>query len=190
MKRSAPTVVNNLRFPAMPNNLTGCMGDPVVRCPICAGYAQVDDPFSFYSAKKALPDGIEGPSHVWGGRLVVEKYPSVAKWTTPEKGEGYKHNKGVVRCAVCHHIGLHEISWPNDAYYRWDIRGNTLWACNREHAEAILSFLSSKERDETRYPGFEKSLRKLPTEFITAKVRDDVVKAITRTLAEDKRAGG
>jgi hypothetical protein len=144
----------------------------------------LDDPFDFYSAKSIPPD-LMANAHSWGEKLVVEKYPSVMKWVKPARGQGYTHRRGVVRCIDCHHLGAHDISWPDDAYYKWDIRGHNLWACNREHAQVLLEFLGSKDRDETRLPAYEKSLRKLPTEFITAKVRDDIVKAITRTLENE-----
>ena len=91
---------------------------------------------------------------------------------------------GVVNCRQCYHLDVHDISWPDEAYFRWDIRGHTLWACNREHAQVLLAFLGSKERDPSRFPGYVKSLRKVPKEFISAKVRDDIVKAITRTLED------
>jgi hypothetical protein len=81
--------------------------------------------------------------------------------------------------------GPHDLRWPDDAYYSWDTRGHILWARHRAHAEALLGFIASKERDERRYPGYERALSRLPGEFIVAKVRDDVVRAITRTLEEE-----
>ena len=144
----------------------------------------LDQPFAFYSPG-TIPAPLMAQAQPWGQRMVVEKYPSVVKWVQPEKGHGYIHRRGVVRCLACHHVDLHDIAWPDEAYYRWNIRGHTLWACNREHAQVLLAFLGSKERDPSRFPGYVKSLRKLPSEFISTKVRDDIVKAISRTLKSE-----
>jgi len=165
----------------MTNLISGCPGETVVRCPKCGGEALMDEPFAFYNSGRVPPELLVHAQQ-WGHRMVVEKYPSLAKWVPPEKGRGYLHKRGVVKCRRCHHVDVHDISWPDEAYYKWDIRGNTLWACNREHAQVLLAFLGSKERDPSRFPGYVKSLRKLPKEFISAKARDDIVKAITRTL--------
>lgn len=154
----------------------------IVRCRACAGPAALDAPFEFYSAHKGLPEGETRPAHRWNGWLVVEKHPSIARWEAPEAGRDYSRLLGVALCSRCHAQYAYDVSWPDDAYYRWDIRGHILWAFNREHARVLLEFIGSKERDPARFPGYEKSLTKLPSEFITAKVRDDIVKAISRTL--------
>jgi hypothetical protein len=164
--------------------ITGCRGEAIVCCPKCGGRALLDEPFAFYPPG-IIPAQLVAQAHTWGQRLVVEKYPSVVKWPHLERGQGYVHKRGVVKCLGCHHIEAHDIAWPDEAYYKWDIRGQTLWACNREHAQVLLDFLGSKGRDASRHPGYVRSLRKLPKEFISAKVRDDIVKAISRTLESE-----
>jgi hypothetical protein len=159
-------------------DLTGA----IVRCRVCGGRAVLDAPFEFFSARDGLPEGEDRPAHHWNGWLVIEKHPSTARWIEPAPGQDYSQFLGVARCAMCHAQYAYEVLWPADAYYQWNIRGHTLWAYNRDHARALLEFITSKERDETRFPLYSRSLRKLPTEFITAKVRDDIVKAISRTL--------
>jgi hypothetical protein len=154
----------------------------VVRCRTCGGPALLDTPFEFYSARKGLPEGETRPAHRWNGWLVVEKHPSIVRWMAPEAGHSYTRLLGVASCSRCHAHYAYDVSWPDDAHYRWDIRGHILWAFNREHARVLQEFIGSKDRDPSRYPGYKKSLTKLPTEFITAKVRDDIVKAISRTL--------
>jgi hypothetical protein len=117
---------------------------------------------------------------------VVEKHPLIAKWVAPDDGRSYEKPLGVALCSSCYAKYAYEVSWPADAYYQWNIRGHTLWAFNHDHARVLLEFIASKERDEMRFPRYRHSLRKLPTEFIIAKVRDDVVRAISRTLEADK----
>jgi hypothetical protein len=90
--------------------------------------------------------------------------------------------EAVTKCSNCHEIAVREVAWPEDAYFQWDIRGHTLWAWNREHAQVLLDFLGSKERDENKYGRYERNLRKLPSALISSKVRSLVVRRITETL--------
>jgi len=73
---------------------------------------------------------------------------------------------------------------PDDAFYRWIIRGVTCWAWSRDHADILLQFLRSADRDPLRYPHYRRSLQRLPRTVLLAKNRDVVVKAITRSLAQ------
>jgi hypothetical protein len=145
----------------------------------------LDAPFEFYSVRGGLPGGETRPAHKWNGWLIIEKHPSIARWVAPGPGQNYARYLGVTQCRECHAQYAYEVSWPDDAYFQWEIRGHTLWACNREHAQVLLEFISSKVREPHHFPGYEKSLTKLPTEFIGSKVRDDVIKAITRTLENE-----
>jgi len=156
-----------------------------VHCRKCGELATLDTPFEFYRAREGLPESETRPAHRWNGWLVVEKHPLIAKWVAPEDGQSYDRPLGVVLCSSCYAKYAYEVSWPADAYFQWDIRGHILWAYNREHARVLLEFIGSKERDEMRYPRYRDSLRKLPSELISAKVRDDVIKAIKRTLATE-----
>ncbi len=121
-----------------------------------------------------------------GDVVVLEKYPSVLTWPSVKFGKEYDPQKDmVIKCAQCHLTTAHKLMWPDDAYFQWDIRGRTLWAWNGEHARALLQFIGGTERDETQF-SYGWSLRKLPTEFISAKVRDLVVKKISDTLREGR----
>jgi hypothetical protein len=154
-----------------------------IRCPRCAACAVFDTPFEFYLPNDILPEAEVRPTHQWGQRLVIEKYPSVLKWLPPyEKWyEGWPKT-GVVKCTNCHLVAAHELTWPDEAYYQWDIRGYRLWAWSQKHARILLAFLGNMERDPERFPGYQLMLRKLPKEVTSAKVRDLIVKEISRTL--------
>jgi hypothetical protein len=183
-----------------PISWTGRPEQFTIRCPRCGGRAIFDEPFEFYAERKGVPDSKGRPIYRWGGWYVVEKYPAILPWAPP-RGSGQflssrsgkdtggytPHEKGVVRCLRCHHVAVHALSWPNDAYYHWDIRGFTLWAWSREHDQILLEYLGGTERDPRKYPGWK--LGKLPQQVISAKVRDTVVKQISRTLlAEEDNA--
>lgn len=167
-----------------------------VRCPSCGGRATFDEPFAFLSGSKkdVASEGLQ--AHRWGGWLVVEKYPSLLPWKAPHgshqiivfsepnppNGEYVYHQTGVIRCEECFRLGVHKLNWPDDAYYRWDIRGHVLWAWSAEHAHALLSYIDSRNREVGGGP-YARNLLRLPKEFLDAKVRERIVKLIRGTLS-------
>jgi hypothetical protein len=151
-------------------------GAPVqrdIRCPRCQSRALFDEPFAFYHSKRGKPVAYfwdpEAPSpwslkevdlsnfqvKTWGGWFVVERYPSILPWQ-PEPS-GYCHGTGIVKCTGCRAVFIHTLCWPDDAFYRWIIRGATFWAWSRDHAEILLQFLRGADRDPLRYPRFRRS---------------------------------
>src|SRR5437868_2978132 len=133
-------------------NLSGAF----VRCRVCGGSAVLDAPFEFYGAGEGLPEGERRTAHRWDGWLVIERHPSIARWVAPDAGQNYARYLGVAQCRQCHAQYAYEVSWPADAYYQWEIRGHSLWAYNRKHARVLLEFIGSKERDPSRFSGYEK----------------------------------
>ncbi len=85
---------------------------------------------------------------------------------------------GLFQCPHCHANKKHKLHWPHDAYWQWDIRGEFLWAWNRDHAEAIMAYVSGTERP-SRY---SYHLRYIPSHFLSAKVRDLVVRKMEQSL--------
>ncbi len=160
-----------------------------IPCPDCGGCAQFEDAFEFAVARS----GEQRPGwHSWGGWIVREKFPSLVRWKAPrgsdqvllrgtQPGRAQSHtgyllmSKGVRRCA-CGGIGVHELTWPSDAFWRWSIRGQTLWAYNRNHAQALLGYIGADGPTRPKAPS------RLPTHFLRAKVREEVVTQITRAL--------
>jgi hypothetical protein len=126
---------------------------------------------------------LEGRSYYLSGDLlVIEKYPYLMHREQFTQIDASRRSAHVIKCTRCHLVDAYLLDWPRDAYFQWDIRGHTLWAYSREHAQALLEFIGSTERDETQFGNFEKSLRTLPTHFISAKMRDLIVKEISATL--------
>lgn len=152
-----------------------------IRCPRCGGKALYDKPFVFQLRQQGMPEAKGCPVHVWRGWYVVEKYPSVFPWQAPAKGS-FHTEKGVVRCAACHFVGQHKVEWPQDAYFRWNVRGHILWAWSEEHARVLLAYLGGTERDPAKFPAYTYYLRRMPKAFITAKVRERIVKQIRASL--------
>ena len=154
-----------------------------IRCPRCGGRAVWEEPFAFVHPRDIAADERERLAP-WGGRLVREKFPSVVRWMPPGKGQGWlHHHRGVARCGACHAVVLHELRWPEDAYFQWSVRGVTLYAWHEEHARVLLDYIGSTLRDPNRYgEGYRKGLQRLPAEVLDGHVRERVAAQIAETL--------
>ena len=162
-----------------------------VRCPRCGGRALFDTHlFDFYPERKGKPPASDRPVHRWNDCHVIERYPMLVPWTPPPPrgaAERYNPKRGVIKCTSCHLVVAHQVNWPDDAYYRWDVRGITLWAWSEEHARALLGFIESAERDPMAWPGpYRLSLRNLPRQVVLAKSCSTLAKLIRRTLEGDR----
>lgn len=161
-----------------------------IRCPDCGELAKFEEPFEFFSKNAVRPDETR-PMHQWGGWIVLERFPSQVKWKAPSGSSQYLrgggdrgnggyplHTNGLVQCSHCHSNRKHKLNWPNDAYYQWKIRGELLWAWDKEHAQIILNFVKKSIRPSRR----SFSLKYIPSHFLSAKVRDLVVKKMERSV--------
>ena len=159
-----------------------------VTCPKCGGHATFCEPFDFRSE---LPT--DTPAHRWGSWHVVERFPHVFPWSPPKgissqaltygpnNGQGYAlFHHGVVECEACGEPFLHTLTWPEDAWWQWSIRGKMLWAWNQTHAEQILEYVRATDRPHRSTSGW---IGSIPSHFLSAKVRETVVKAVERKLA-------
>lgn len=121
-----------------------------------------------------------------------ERFPDLMPWSAP-KGSGQQYLvfggvgnggysvlcRGVVECLVCHARFVHDLRWPDEAWWQWPIRGRLLWAWDRDHALQIRDYVSATHRPAR---GLHGPLGRIPSEFLAAKVRESVVKAIDRSL--------
>lgn len=93
-------------------------------------------------------------------------------------------NSGSYRCAECATQRKYNLSWPNDAYYQINYRGNVLWAYDRHTAVRLFDYI----RSHTRLKSPENSivqdwfLRKIPEHFQSAKARDEITKKLGKLL--------
>ena len=70
-------------------------------------------------------------------------------------------------------------SYRYELYLSADVGGNTLWAVNREHAEALRNFIQGNRDLASRLNGWYA----LPRWMLVAKRRDDVIKALSRLIS-------
>ncbi len=164
-----------------------------VRCPACGKLAKFEEPFEFFSKNEVQPAETR-PMHRWGGWLVLERFPSHFPWQAPSCSSQYLslgydksgyalRSNGLLLCSFFHVQQMqqkHTLKWPGDAYWQWEIRGKLLWAWDRNHAEAILAYVKKTTRSSRYYAPL---IKRLPTHFLTAKVRHLVVKKITAQIA-------
>lgn len=147
-------------------------------CPACGQMAQFHEPFVFLNS--ASKRDAQHVYHQWGGCYVMERFPHLLRWTPPKGYSGYRMwHKGVVLCSHCHDNRVHVLSWPDDAWWRWEVRGRLLYARNRQDALRILAFVRQKLRPKR---WFRSSLGHVPTHFLTEQVRDEVVSRMQRSL--------
>ena len=90
--------------------------------------------------------------------------------------------EGDVSCLNCGFTGRVEVHWYQDAYWKCDVKGKTLWAWSLEHAKVLLDYIKSSERDEKAYPGYLSSLLHLPTHFKLTKNREASVKSLSQLI--------
>jgi hypothetical protein len=85
-------------------------------------------------------------------------------------------------CPSCGFNARRFINWPNDAYWKCDIKGKTLWAWSLEHTNVLLNYIQSQHRNNRGYPGYCAALLHLPTHFELAKNRKVVVKSLRKLM--------
>ena len=161
-----------------------------ISCPSCSSRALFHEPFEFVGSNRDL---VGRPYHEWGGWKVIELFPSVYKWQPPKTSSQYLRgggdnglggypllHRGLYQCDHCHNNQKHTLDWPRDAFWSWDIRGNQLWAWDANHAQRILDYIQPLSRIQC----VSYDLRYIPKEFLTAKVRELVVRRITKSLKD------
>ena len=160
-----------------------------VRCRHCGGCALFHEPFKFSNARRfeSAPEG----AHLWGKVIVEELYPEYFPWEPPQIDQkavskfrqgalpGYEFNRlGMVECPRCGDISPSEISWPEDAYWQWQVMDETIVARNAEHAKLIAEFLSDSKRPITVKP----SLRHIPSKILVGNRSDELIGQIFSDL--------
>ena len=143
-----------------------------------------EPPFEFVSGG----DGGPAEGSKWCGWTVVERRPSVLRWTDPPTAQTYDMTRhAVVACTSCHAVVARPVDWPDDAWWRWDVRGIVLWAWDAEHARVLHDHLAAGLRDPSRWPRHERLLRRLPAAITRAASRERVTRAIASSLERETR---
>jgi hypothetical protein len=158
-----------------------------IRCPRCSKRARWEEPFEITGTRDEINASEPGAAtRTWGPWRVREKFPSVVRWRTPRKGQGWQHYaQGVVRCGACNLVAPHRLRWPDDAFFRWNVRGTPLWAWHAEHARVLLDHIGARVRDPFRYPHpYPRSLQRLPADVLAGRNRERVARQIAAMLAE------
>jgi len=114
-------------------------------------------------------------------RDLPEGYAS-EDWAQPQyayMNNGFEH--GSVVCGACGARRKHALYWPHDAFFQIEHKGHTLWAFNRETAVDLLQFVQANNRDFRRFT-YRHFLMKVPSVFLSKKVRPAVAKKLARLL--------
>lgn len=162
------------------------VGLPIaIRCPRCGAEARMEPHSRWLRGEEARAAAEAGAEGVWDGRsFVVARYPRLISWKHRALRWYNRELWGICRCPACGYLDRHRLCWPADAYWVVSIRGRTLWAWTRAHVTALRDFVASADRSMAGLPqGIARFLRHVPTEFLLAKRRDEVVRKLDRLLA-------
>ncbi len=122
------------------------------------------------------------PPPTWKGEIIIEHDPELFEWRPPSDGHR-RSDDGIVRCERCIGRIAHRLLWPEDAWYRFEVRRGLLWAWSRPHAVAMRDFIASHERKPGAHGyGFILFLSHIPGKFLQAKERDAIVATIDSGL--------
>jgi len=176
--------------------------EAVVRCPRCDGRALFRHAFALLSRRQwnhwesrlwpcARAIDWEGRAHwapgdpppSWSGWIVVQQDPTQHRWKKPPDGHR-RTDEGIVQCSECVGRFAHTLRWPDDAWYRFELRRGVLWAWSRDYVLALIEYLESDRRDASAHGGYGLFLHHVPSKFLGAKDRDDHVKRLRQLLAE------
>lgn len=148
------------------------------------------DLFEYYLFKDSC-------GHKWHGAVYYANLHGDSTQAIHELPDGYKpedwsHSKQLTRshgsdlgafsCSHCHTRKPYILQWPDDAFYSISIKGESLWAFNRESAIELRDYIASNERKTNNYR-WARFLLHIPTIFKKQNVRDNVVKKINKVLA-------
>jgi len=90
-------------------------------------------------------------------------------------GGGDLRWRGQITCSACGLQCRDILTWPADAYFKIDYKGETLWAYNRRWAGMLRNFIEDGESHASIF-------RKIPAHFRNAKARDEVIKRLDKIL--------
>lgn len=88
---------------------------------------------------------------------------------------------GTAVCTKCDLRRKHKLKWPDEAYYRVNVKRQTLWAFNRQSALDLRDYIKSEDRDRSIYK-YRSFLLKVPSYFQAKAFRDLIVKRLTAIL--------
>ncbi len=167
-----------------------------IHCPKCRREA------TFYTAMAEWKHPMDVSTvNAWRHKVAVEHRgeQSSTVWFFPHvippgtSGAGrcfslYRHyfqgDLGVMECGMCCRQRVHELQWPQHAFYRVNIGTSCLWAVNRADMLELRSYVASKDRRQMYRSGAAHwASRYLPRDVILAKSRQRVVDAIDGLLA-------
>lgn len=182
-----------------------------IRCPKCGGDARFefgevvkiklrgDVPFFRDSHLFEYRQVVDSCGHRWHAAIYYAALHGGSTEAISGLPEGYQpsdwdHSKylrwgytviGAYACRSCHDVRRHDLSWPTDAFFQIDYRGETLWAFHRESAIALQKYIAASHRDADTSP-WSRMLMHVPTHFLAASARDAVATRLERLLGSGR----
>jgi len=135
--------------------------------------------------------------HRWHGAVYFAKMHGGSTAAIRDLPDGYEssnwnHSKYLYRnhgldigsftCSSCNARRIHELSWPEEAFYSIAYKGQLLWAFNRNSGVDLRNFIQSSERKAKNHK-WASFLLHIPTIFKKQNARDNVVKQLNKLLS-------
>lgn len=88
---------------------------------------------------------------------------------------------GVLVCTKCQAQRKHNLKWPDDAYFKIQYKGQTLWAFDKSSGVELLNYIQSTDRNRANFL-HRSFLMKVPTFFLNKKARPEISKKLSQIL--------
>ena len=115
--------------------------------------------------------------------LVKEKNTGGGSITYVAIGEPGKF-EGDLSCLSCGLNVRRTVYWPEDAFWKFDIKGKIMWAWSLEHSKDFLGYIQSTNRNSSLH--YRNLTLHLPKHFKLAKNRKAASKAIKKFINENR----
>jgi hypothetical protein len=156
-----------------------------IRCPKCEGPSEFRFAFTLIGSARQKPprDWPSAAIAKWGDWKVIQHDPALYPWKPPSGGYT-RTDDGIRACPKCGGRFRHRLSWPRDAYFKCEVRGETLWAWTLDHARVLRDFIASSGRNPAKHDHFFLFLHHIPEHFLRAKNRDLVLKRLDALICQ------
>jgi hypothetical protein len=113
----------------------------------------------------------------------LQRWRLLARDVTARRSAHEVPTWGVALCSQCAYRAKHRLRWPDDAFYKISVMGDTLWAWDASYLELLRKFISSTDRSLPKHWMHRKFVTHVPSKFLRAKHRKAVLHSIDRFCA-------
>jgi hypothetical protein len=165
--------------------------DLAITCPKCRSIAFFSSPYVILHGDAALAASAD--PQVTGvplrrGGFAIERFPNLFPWNDPKNRSIHFDTPpeawGIASCSHCPYRKKHQLSWPEDAFYKINLSCGLLWAQHRDQLVKIRECIA-----DSQHRGWMFSNR-LNKNFFLKRNRDRVLRGIDELLSKPEDMSG